>query len=104
MTYEETPITKRVVSQLPKPTKEKRVRNKSQPKPVAKAPRTIKLSTIWKALVYTFAVIGVILSVMYVNDIVNDIVDSRAEAKAQEILKAQPAAEVAPATELKANQ
>jgi hypothetical protein len=41
---------------------------------------------------------------MYVNDIINDVVDSRAEAKVQELLKAQPAAQVAPATELKANQ
>ncbi len=103
MTYEETPITKKVVSQLPKPTKEKSMENKSSA-PVAKAPRAIKLSTIWTVLVYTFAAIGVILSVMYVNDIINGIVDSRAEAKVQEILKAQSAAQVAPATELKANQ
>ena len=58
--------------------------------PEAKQPKSIKLSTIWKTLVYTFAVIGVILSVLYVNDIVNGIVDSRAEAKMQEMLKAQP--------------
>jgi len=40
----------------------------------------------------------------HVSDIINDVVDSRAEAKVQELLKAQPAAQVAPATELKANQ
>lgn len=57
-----------------------------------KEPKSIKLSTIWKGLVYSFAVIGVVLSVMYVNQIVNGIVDSRAEAKAQEILKAQSVA------------
>lgn len=79
------------------------MKNKSST-PVAKAPRTIKLSTIWKVLVHTFAVIGVVLSVVYVNDIVNGIVDSRAEAKAQEILKAQSASEATPAAELKANQ
>lgn len=80
--------------------KEKTVKNKATT-PVAKAPRAIKLSTIWTVLVYTFALIGVILSVLYVNDIVDGIVDSRAEVKAQQILKAQPAAQ---ATELKANQ
>lgn len=79
------------------------MKNKSSA-PVAKQPKSIKLSTIWKALVYTFAAIGVILSVMYVNDIVNDIVDSRAEAKVQEILKTRPAVETEPTKKLKANQ
>lgn len=60
--------------------------------PESKQPKSIKLSTIWKALVYAFAVVGVVLSIMYVNDIVNGIVDSRAEVKAQQIIKAQPAA------------
>lgn len=68
-----------------------------------KQPASIKLSTIWKALVYTFAVVGVVLSIMYVNDIVNNVVDSRAEVKAQQILKSQPAAQVAPAAS-KTNQ
>lgn len=68
-----------------------------------KQPKSIKLSTIWKALVYTFAVVGVILSVMYVNDIINDVVDSRAQVKVQEILKAQPATQIAPAAS-KTNQ
>lgn len=65
-----------------------------------KQPKAIKLSTIWKTLVYTFAVIGVVLSVMYVNDIVNGIVDSRAEAKVQQMLKAQPTGESAPASKV----
>ena len=59
--------------------------------PATKQPASIKLSTIWKALVYIFAVIGVVLSIMYVNDIVNGFIDSRADAKAQEMIKAQPA-------------
>lgn len=87
-----------------KTTKETKTMKNKSAAPVAKQPRTVKLSTIGKALVYIFAVIGVILSVMYVNDIVNDVVDSRAEAKVQELLKAQPAAQTAPAAELKANQ
>lgn len=65
-----------------------------------KQPKSIKLSTIWKALVYTFAVIGVVLSIMYVNDIVNKVVDSRAEVKAHQLMQAQPAAAAA----LKTNQ
>lgn len=64
--------------------------DKKTTKPVAKEPKTIKLSTIWKGAVYTFAVIGVVLTVVYTNDIVSGIVESRAEARAQEILKAQP--------------
>lgn len=64
-----------------------------QSKPVAKEPKSIKLSTIWKTAVYTFAVIGVVLTVIYINDIVSNVVESRAEARAQEILKAQPVAE-----------
>lgn len=71
-------------------------------------PKSIKLSTIWKALVYTFASIGLILSVVYVNDIFNSVVDSRAEIKAQKLLKENVAteakAELAPIPELKANQ
>jgi len=94
MKFEETPKKEY------KTTKETKMK-KSQA-PVDKQPKAIKLSTIWKVLVYTFALIGVILSVMYVNDIVNGIVDSRAEAKAQQILKAQPATQVTP--ELKAQQ
>lgn len=97
MTYEKT-APKKLNTEKPKRTK--KMKKLETPAPV-KQPASIKLSTIWKTLVYTFAVIGVILSVVYVNDIVDGIVDSRAEAKAQEILKAQPAAQV---TELKANQ
>lgn len=81
-----------------------KMKKKPTAEPVAKEPKSIKLSTIWKTLVYTFAVIGVILSVMYARDAINGMVDSRAEAKAQELFKAQPATEVAPAAELKANQ
>lgn len=65
-----------------------------------KEPRSIKLSTIWKVAVYTFAVIGVILSVMYVNEIVNNVVDARAELKAQQLIEAQQTA----APQSKANQ
>ena len=105
MEFEETPPkqygAKQALKTLPKPTeKRKTMKTKSQA-PVAKQPRAIKLSTIWKVLVYTFAVIGVILSVLYVNDIVNGIVDSRAEAKVQEMLKAQkPTGESAPASKV----
>lgn len=63
-----------------------------QAAPVAKEPKTIKLSTIWKWTVHIFAVIGVVLTVMYINDIVSNVVESRAEARAQEILKSQPVA------------
>lgn len=94
MEFEEMPLHKIVK----KPKKEtSKMSENSKPAVVKKGnapvkePASIKLSTIWKAAVYSFAVIGVVLSVMYVNQIVNGIVDSRAEAKMQEMLKAQPA-------------
>lgn len=92
MEFEKTPL--RVPTIKPKKETKKMSSKKKTPEaaPVAKEPRTIKLSTIWKGAVYSFAVIGVVLSVMYVNDIVSNVVESRAEARAQEILKAQPVA------------
>lgn len=99
MTYEETPIKRpKINNQKGTKTMKKKI-EATEPK----QPKSIKLSTIWKALVYTFAVVGVVLSVMYVNDIVNNVVDSRAELKAQQILKAQPATQIAPAAS-KTNQ
>lgn len=90
--YEEMPLHKLVT----KPKKETRKMSEKKTTkaaaPVAKEPKTIKLSTIWKVAVHTFAVIGVVLTVMYINDIVSNVVESRAEARAQEILKAQPQA------------
>ncbi len=95
MEFEEMPLHKIVK----KPKKEtSKMSENSKPATVKKGkmpekqPASIKLSTIWKVAVYTFAVIGVVLSIMYVNQIVNGIVDSRAEAKMQEMLKAQPVA------------
>lgn len=100
MKFEETPAKK--YNTETKKTKETKKMKKEQP--TIKQPKSVKLSTIWKALVYTFAVVGVVLSIMYVNDIVDNVVDSRAEAKASEILKAQPATTVAPAAPSKTNQ
>lgn len=92
MEFEEMPLRKLVT----KPKKETRKMSEKSKKATAtaepKQPASIKLSTIWKALVYTFAVIGVVLSIMYVNDIVNGFIDSRADAKAQQMIKAQPVA------------
>lgn len=53
-----------------------------------KQPRAIKLSTIWKVTVYAFAIIGVVLSIVYINDTVSSYIDTRAEAKAAELVKA----------------
>lgn len=90
MEFEEMPLRTLVT----KPKKGNKTMEKStkKSKPVEKQPASIKLSTIWNGLVYTFAVIGVVLSIMYVNDIVNGFIDSRADAKAQEMIKAQPVA------------
>lgn len=95
MEFEEMPLRKLVT----KPKKGNKTMSENNKPAVSKKgkmpekqPASIKLSTIWKAAVYTFAVIGVVLSIMYVNQIVNGIVDSRAEAKMQEMLKAQPQA------------
>lgn len=94
--FEEMPL--RTLITKPKKENKKMSDKKSAPKATApaaaKEPKTIKLSTIWKVAVHTFAVIGVVLTVMYINDIVTNVVESRAEARAQEILKAQP--QVAP--------
>lgn len=92
MEFEEMPLRKLVTKPKKETKKMEDKKTSKKAKPVVKEPRSIKLSTIWKGAVYTFAVIGVVLSIMYVNDIVSNVVESRAEARAQEILKAQPQA------------
>ena len=91
--YEDMPVKKPLTTKKETPKMSEKKTTKAAA-PVAKEPKTIKLSTIWKVAVHTFAVIGVVLTVMYINDIVTNVVESRAEARAQEILKAQP--QVAP--------
>lgn len=100
MTYEETPI-KPLKTETKKPKGTKKMK-KVETSAVEKQPKSIKLSTIWKALVYTFAVVGVVLTVTSVNGFINNIVDSRANAKAHQMLQAQPKAEAT--TTSKANQ
>ena len=53
-----------------------------------KQPVTIKLRTVWNVLVYTFAIIGVVLSVVFVSNAFNSYVDAQVEARTAE-LKAQ---------------
>jgi hypothetical protein len=92
MEYEEMPLRK-ILTKSKKETRkmsEKKTTKAAAPA-APKQPASIKLSTIWKGLVYFFAVVGVVLSIMYVNDIVNGFIDSRADAKAQQMIKEQPA-------------
>ena len=53
-----------------------------------KQPVTIKLRTVWNVLVYAFAIIGVVLSVVFVSNAFNDYVDAQVEARTAQ-LKAQ---------------
>lgn len=101
MTYEETPIKQSKTLKTETPKRTKKMKKVETPAPV-KQPASIKLSTIWKTLVYTFAVVGVVLTVTSVNGFIDNMVDGRAEAKAQQMLNSQPKAEVAPAS--KTNQ
>jgi hypothetical protein len=98
----ETPVKQPKTSKIETPKRTKKMKKAETPA-AEKQPASIKLSTIWKTLVYTFAVVGVILTVTSVNGFVDNMVDSRAEAKAQQILKAQPAP-VEATTSSKANQ
>lgn len=53
-----------------------------------KQPRAIKLVTIYKVLLHTFAIIGVVLSIVFINNAINDYIDTQAEARAAEMVKA----------------
>lgn len=56
--------------------------------PKVKQPVTIKLRTVWNVLVYTFAIIGVVLSVVYVKQSFDSYVNAQVEARTAQ-LKAQ---------------
>lgn len=50
-----------------------------------KQPVTIKLRTVWNVLVYSFAIIGVVLSVVFVSNAFNSYVDAQVEARTAQL-------------------
>lgn len=50
-----------------------------------KQPVTIKLRTVWNVLVYAFAIIGVVLSVVFISNAFNSYVDAQVEARTAQL-------------------
>lgn len=81
----ETPIKKVSGKKL---LEEAKAHAKAEKAKQPKAPVTIKLRTVWNVLVYTFAIIGVVLSVVFTMNAFNSYVDAQVEARTAQ-LKAQ---------------